>query len=251
MDTARYYLVTVIVALATVGVWAGGRWVWLGIGTLPVLLVLDLALPQDHAVRRVRSRALANVPVYLHVPLLGVLWVLFFRLVHGWVTGAQAVTGAQITGAVLSVGWIGALPTVPITHELWHRRHWFPRMLAKIGSTAYLDPNRDVGHNLTHHIDLCTPVDSDTPLRGQNIYRFVWQASYGSWRDGVRTSIMALRKRDLSVFHPRNAVYIELALLGALFVTAYLVAGGRGLLVTALATGFSKLLAEEIGRAHV
>jgi hypothetical protein len=116
--------------------------------------------------------------------------------------------------------------------------------LAKVGGTFYLDPNRDVGHKLTHHIDLCTPADSDTPARGQNIYAFMWQASYGSWKDGVMTSVTALRKRDMSIFHPKNALYIELGLLVALGVATALAAGLPGLLASAGALLFAKLLVE-------
>lgn len=244
MDTARYYSVTLVVSLTILGIWADGIWVWLGIATLPVLLLLDIALPPDHGSRRVSSRLLVNVPVYLHVPLMLVLWAVFLDRLHGWSSGVADPHVGQTIGAILSVGWIGALPNVPVTHELWHRRHWVPRTLAKIGSTFYLDPNRDVGHNLTHHIALCTPEDSDTPARGQNIYKFMWQASYGSWRDGVATSLLALRKRDRSVFHYKNAVYIEMALLGALTAAVYVAAGIRGCFICAATTIFSKLLAE-------
>lgn len=251
MGVLRYYLVTVVVATAVAGLWLGGGWVWLGIGTFPVLMAFDILLPPDHKIRNIRTPFLAEVPLYLHLPLLVTLWALFLMRIGDWV-GADMwmslaggpVSTSQVIGMILSVGWIGAVPNLPIAHELMHRRHWLPRAVAKMYSIVYLDPNRDVGHKLTHHIDLCTPDDSDTPRRGQSIYSFMWQASYGAWKDGVVTSVDSLRKRDLSILHPKNAVYIEIGLLGALGAAAFWVAGLMGVVASAFAMVFSKLLVE-------
>ncbi|HTK64754.1 MAG TPA: xylene monooxygenase [Pseudonocardia sp.] len=247
MDALRYYLATMVVGVAMLGLWLGGGWVWLGIGTFPVLMALDLILPSDHGIRTVHTRTgriVANVPAFVHVPLMVGLWALFLLQLGRWASGDSTLSILNLVGMILSVGWVGAVPGLPVAHELMHRRHWAPRALAKIGGTFYLDPNRDVGHKLTHHIDLCTPADSDTPSRGQNIYTFMWQASYGSWKDGAMTSVMALRKRDLSIFHPKNAVYVELGLIGLLAAATALVAGAPGLVAAAGAMLFAKLLVE-------
>ncbi|MDI3313810.1 MAG: fatty acid desaturase [Mycobacterium sp.] len=250
MDALRYYLVSLVSGVALAGLWLGGGWVWAGIATFPILMFLDIVLPADHKVRNIRVPWLAEVPLYLHLPLLAALWALFALRLGAW-TGHTTVAlpggtvgAAGVVGMVLSVGWIGAVPNLPIAHELMHRRALFPRAVAKVYSTVYLDPNRDVGHKLTHHLDLCTEKDSDTPRRGQSIYAFMWQASYGAWKDGVVTSVTSLRKRDLSVFHPKNAVYLELGLLALLFAAVYAVAGPAGLVPAAAAMVFSKLLVE-------
>jgi len=244
MDTARYYVVTFMVAMSVIGIWIGGPWAWVGIATFPVLLVLDVVLPPDHASRSVRSAVLVNVPVYLHVPLMVALWgAMLFRLSQ-WHEGVLSLSGGELAGIILSVGLMGAVPNVPVTHELMHRRHPVPRALAKVGTTFFMDPNRDVGHRLTHHLELCTPADSDTPTRGQSIYSFMWQAAYGAWKDGVTTSLMALRKRDLSFFHWKNALYVELGLSLGLAALTAAVSGWGGLAVAGGALLFAKLLGE-------
>jgi hypothetical protein len=250
MDILRYYVVSLVVGVTAAGLWFGGGWVWAGIATFPILLSLDIVLPADHKVRAIGAAWLAEIPLYLHLPLLVAVWTLFALRLGAW-TGHTSVplpggtvNAAGVVGMVLSVGWIGAVPNLPIAHELMHRRSLFPRAVAKVYGTVFLDPNRDVGHKLTHHLDLCTEADSDTPRRGQSIYAFMWQASYGAWKDGVLTSVNSLRKRDMSVFHPKNAVYVEVGLLAALFVAIYAAAGLIGLAVAAAAMVFSKLLAE-------
>jgi hypothetical protein len=246
MDTARYYLATLVVGLAALGVHLGGLWAWVGIATLPVLTVLDAILPPDYRMRSVKSESLTNLPLYLHVPLMVGLWACFLDQLRQWHEGTVTLSWPVLLGMVLSVGWLGAVPNVPITHEMMHRRHWLPRALSKLLNTFYLDPNRDVGHKLTHHIELCTPADSDTPTRGQTIYSFMWQATYGAWRDGVMTSLMALRKRDLSFFHPRNALYVEFGLLGVLVGVTWAAAGWPGLAVAAATAVLSKLFTEGV-----
>lgn len=243
MDYLRYYIVNLVVGAAVAGLALGGNWFWLGIGTFPVLLALDVMLPADYRKRHIRSGLLADLPLYLHLPLMATLWWLFLSRLGGSAT-EEVLTSSQVIGMVLSVGWVGAVPTLPIAHELMHRRHWFPRWVAKIYSTVYLDPNRDMGHILTHHIDLDTAADSDTPRRGQSIYAFVWQASYGSWRDSVMISVRSLRKRGLSLWSPRNSLYVTIGLLGALFGAVFFSAGERGVVVALSAMVSSKILVE-------
>lgn len=247
MDVIRYYSVTLLMALAILGIGLGDNWVWLGIGTFQVLMALDLLMAPDHRTRNVNSpiaRALATVPLHVHVPLMFVLWGLFLVRLGQWRDGSSSVTFVDVVGMVLSVGWIGAVPNVPVMHELMHRRHWYPRALAKVCTTFCLDPNRDIGHRLTHHIDLCTPADSDTPTRGQTTYSFMWQASYGAWKDGVTTTLTALRKRDRSFFHWKNSLYLEISLMGLLIAFTLWMAGIPGLVAATVTSFFSKLLLE-------
>jgi hypothetical protein len=247
MDYLRYYLGPAITALAVVGLALGGNWVWLGIGVFPFLLVLDVVLPADLRNRSIRYTSLGDAPLYLHFPLLVGLWALFLTRLGDWTDGSAAsgdLSAWQVLGMALSVGWIGAVPTLPIQHELMHRRHWFPVALSKVMGTVNLDPNRDVGHKLTHHLDLCTAVDSDTPRRGQNIYSFMWQAASGAYKDAVLTNRDSMRKRNLPVLHPKNSLYVELGLLGALLGASVLMSGLSGLGVVLATMLFSKVLTE-------
>ena len=42
MFALRYYITTVTVFAAVAGLALGGWWVWLGLGTFPVLMALDV-----------------------------------------------------------------------------------------------------------------------------------------------------------------------------------------------------------------
>jgi len=239
-----------MVAVAVAGLWLGGGWVWAGIATFPVLLVLDVILPPDHKVRHVRVPWLAEAPLYLHLPLLIALWTLFALRLGAWTGHAVVrlpggtVSAAGVAGMVLSVGLIGAIPGLPIAHELMHRRARFPIELARVYDTFSLETNADTGHVLGHHLFLDTPADSDTPVRGQSIYSFMWQAWWGKRRSVWQASVSSLRKRGKSVLHPKNPIYVEIALLAVLFGSMYAVAGLAGVGLAVAAMVFSMLLAE-------
>lgn len=250
MDSVRYYMATVMVAVAVAGLWLGGGWVWAGIAMFPILLVLDVILPPDHRMRHVRVPWLADAPLYLHLPLVLCLWTLFGLRLGAWSghLGVQlpggTVGAAGVVGMVLSVGLIGAIPGLPISHELMHRRARFPIELARVYDTFSLETNADIGHVLGHHLYLDTPADSDTPVRGQSIYSFMWQAWWGKRQSCWSASVNALHKRGKSLWHPKNPIYVEIGLLGVLFGLMYVAAGPAGVVLAVPAMVFSMLLAE-------
>ncbi len=246
MDVLRYYAANLVMGIAILGFALGGQWGWLGLGTFGVLLVFDVALPPDHNPRRVNvPRWVMDIPLWIHVVLMGVLWTLFLVRLSQWQAG-DGVSGWDVLAMSATCAWIGFIPNVPVAHELFHRRHGFPIAVGKVLNTFFLDPNRDVAHRTTHHLDLCTPEDPDTPYRGQSMYSFVWQASVGAFKDGIVGNWRSLRKRELPLFHYRNALYVELGFLGILGAVAWLAASWQGMSVVYGTSFASKLILEGV-----
>jgi len=65
MDYLKYYVAVLIQLAGYGGFLLGGNYIWLGVATLPIMAVLDSILPIDLAKRRMSSRAIANIPVWL------------------------------------------------------------------------------------------------------------------------------------------------------------------------------------------
>lgn len=246
MDALRYYLVPAMTLTGVVGFVLGGEFVWLGFGTFPVLLLLDIALPSD---RKMRARGIsfaANFAIYLQLPLLIGLYLAFANSVNSGtdpILDGQAA-GWQIAGSIASLAWLSAVPTLPVAHELMHRRHWFPRAVAKGLSAFYGDPNRDIAHIVTHHVHLDTGKDSDTPLRGQTIYSFVLSATWGSYKDTWEKQAEILSRLGHSKGSWRNAMWLQLVLVGAIIAVMTVLAGPIAGLVTVAAMFFAKMLVE-------
>ncbi len=248
LDTLRYYLIPATTLCGVIGFLIGGNAVWLGLATFPVLLLFDVVLPRDEARRHGVVPFLADLALYLHVGLIVMLYAAFVASVH---RGLNSLTGpdstTQIIGSLLSLGWLSAVPNLPVAHELMHRRHWLPRRLAQIASTFYADPNRDVGHVMTHHIHLDTARDCDTPYRGETLYSFVFRATFGSYSDAWSCEARNLRRSGSSAWNWRNRLWQQLALLALPPVLCALYAGpvaaavciGAMLMGKALVEGFN------------
>ncbi len=246
MDTLRYYIGPLITSIAVVGFLIGGNYVWLGLVSFPFLLALDVALPPDLAERKVGSPIWLDIPLYLHLVLMIVLYAAFLS---GVVAGSIVLSGpgslSQVLGCIVTIGWFSAVPTTPVAHELSHRRHWFPRRFSlTVLATMSGDPNRDIGHVRTHHIYLGSSKDSDTAPRGQTIYEFMFRAARGGYVDALYWEAEALRRRGLSPWNWRNRAYQGLMLALALPGICWFVAGPMAMLVCLAAVLVAKLLLE-------
>lgn len=245
MDVLRYYLGPLTTLGGVVGFLLGGPWVWLGVGGFPLLLALDLLLPPDHARRTMKPGFAADLPLYLHVIFLVALYPAFLYSV---VSGINSLTGPgaglQFAGSFLSIGWLSAVPNVPVVHEFWHRRNHFQQTMGRFCNIFFMDLNRDVGHVKTHHLYLDTKRDSDTAERGDNVYRFVLRASIGSYLDAIHSEAALLRRRNLSPWNWRNRNYQQIALLIGLPAVCAIVGGPMAAMVCVAAMLMGKILAE-------
>jgi hypothetical protein len=244
MDTLRYYIIPLITLTAVVGFGLGGEWVWLGAATFPVLAVFDILLPNDYKPRNIAFPWLADLALYLQLPLMIALYTFFIIGVRSG--GINLLSLPQAVGCFLSIMWISMVPTLPVAHEFLHRRHWFPRRVAQILCTFFGDPNRDIGHNISHHIWLDTPKDSDTPRRGQTMYAFSVQATLGAYKDAIRHEAETLRRQGLSPWNWRNRNYQEVLLLAALLGIVWGFAGPLAALVTFLSEATCKFALEAL-----
>ncbi|MDY6930190.1 MAG: alkane 1-monooxygenase [Pseudomonadota bacterium] len=241
MDTLRYYLVPLITMAGVVGFYLGGGWVWLGAATFPVLLILDAVLPKDYSERKVNP-FLADLALYLQLPLLITMYGLLIVGIGEGLIELNEPT--QFLGSVISLAWLSGLPTLPVSHELMHRRHWLPRRMAQLLGMFYANPVGDVAHVNTHHLELNTPLDSDTPYRGQTIYSFVVSASIGSVKDAVKIEAETLRRKGKSPWHLSNRMYQYVVLLLVLPGVVTFLGGPAAGMVTIISMALSEVIVE-------
>ncbi len=243
MDYLRYYLANIIVLVGIVGFLLGGSWVWLGIATYIPLLICDLLAKPDLKVRDVTIPRLVEIPLYLHVVLMVLLYAAFFN----WLTtleNANSVPLHVLFGAVISLGWFGAVPNLPVNHELMHRRNKIDRLLADFLGTFYADPSRDVAHLHTHHIHLGTQQDSDTAYRGETMYSFALRATIGSLKDFFKIEKERCKKKGLSLLSPRGRIFRASVQLFILFGLAAWFGGLLGIILTIGSVLVAKTLVE-------
>ena len=82
MDALRYYVTPLVTTVGIAGFVMGGPWVWLGASTFLALMTLDIILPSDTAMRRIRFGFAADFPLYLQLPLMLGLYAAFISGVN-------------------------------------------------------------------------------------------------------------------------------------------------------------------------
>lgn len=218
MDYLRYYFGTVLVCIAIGGFIQGGHWVWVGVGLLIPITILDVLAKPDLKMRKINHPFIVNIPLYLHLFFMIGLYASFVHWVNTTVQATGSIPIIDMVGAVFSLGLLGAMPNVPVTHELLHRRD-FGRHIATLLATFFLDPTRDVAHIHNHHINLATPEDSDTARRGETIYTYMFRASFGSYKDFIHAEREKSKKTNKSIWSPSGrlvrAIVQVLILIGA------------------------------------
>tara|TARA_R110000787_G_C13347248_1_gene438782 strand:- start:2 stop:1120 length:1119 start_codon:yes stop_codon:yes gene_type:complete len=238
MDYLKYWTPVGVLAAAFAGMIAGGNWVWVGIISFPVLAVLDSVLPRDYSQRKMSNATLANIPIWI----CAILPLLLFG-VMAWQVSLGQLTGWQMFGAVMSVAWMGVIPLVPASHELYHMRSPVARAIGHYVQLCYLDCTRDIGHVINHHIDVATTEDGDTAPRGKDLYSFTGKALIESTIFAQKMEGQALKKKGLSPWNIRHRGYRALLALAVFHVVMFVIGGW-------LAVGLA-LAAQIVARAWV
>lgn len=242
-DYLRYYLGPACVAVGVAGFGIGGTWMWAGFATYFALAVVDIVLPRDEAVRRIRVGWVADLALYVHTALMLALYATFvWRAAADG--GAEAWSAFEIVGAVSSLAWLSAVPNLPAQHELLHRRDPFSLACAFVCGALYGDPLRGLPHIHGHHIHLGTPDDADTAWRGETMYTFPFRASWASYRDSWRLEADRLARLGRPVLGPGNRCMRAIVLEIMMFIGVGLYAGWPTMLVMLAGVAASKLLLE-------
>lgn len=215
-DYAKYYVGPVSQVLAAIGFILGGNYVWIGIALFPTMVILDAILPRDYSVRKMKSRALAYIPIWI-VTLFGP----GLYLVMAWSVAHHSLTTWQLVGSSLSCLWLSVLPFVPAVHELYHAPGSIGRSFARYTSVAFFDCTRLESHVTGHHLHVATSVDTDTASRGETLYGFALRAVIGTIKQSIVTENALLRKRGLSRWSPQSklvrAVFAQIVFFAILY----------------------------------
>ena len=227
-DYARYYLPWLMQCAAALGIVSGGLWTWAGFATLPVLALVDALLPVDLEPRRMRHRALANVPIWLCAVSGPALYLL-----GAWKIGTGDLSAVGVAGVVASTAWLTVVPLVSAAHELYHQRGMLAQFVGTYVQVCYLDCTRSIAHMIGHHIHVGTARDSDTARRGVSLYAFTPRAIVESTKETWRIENEALIKRGYGAWNWRHRFY-RAVLAQIIFQAIVFALGGLAAVAAAL-----------------
>jgi xylene monooxygenase subunit XylM len=224
IEVVRCFLPVCLVALATVGIFLGGSWVWAGMAGVAVVVLADNLAGVDSKTHTRFPGWLYTFVLYLPLPVIWSMWYVFAQQIAGDSTS----TGERLI-SLGTVAFLTTLGALPAAHELSHRKDWPAMVYARIYSALLGLPMYDIYHIHGHHIDVGTVKDHDTPKRGQTIYSFVYPSLFKSLRAAVGIERARLAKLGHGVFWWRGRVFESVCLLGAWFGAFIYFAGLEGI----------------------
>jgi alkane 1-monooxygenase/p-cymene monooxygenase len=229
LDYLKYYLAPLTQVISLWGLVMGGDYVWIAIASFPLMALLDSLLPLDLSPRRMKSKALAFVPVWLSTLLGPALYVAL-----AWSLAHHQLTAAQIAGAIIGTAWLSVVPLVASAHELYHARGKIGKTVGRYAQVCFLDATRMEAHVVGHHIDVGTAADSDTARRGETLYGFAPRAVFHSTIQAQKFISDALAKKGYGRWSIRHALW-RAVLAQILFQSLLYWIGGWSAVAAALA----------------
>ncbi len=136
-----------------------------------------------------------------------------------WAITADHLEPLGKAGLFFAAGlWFGQVSNAN-AHELIHRSS---RGLHRLGMWVYITMlfgHHTSAHVLVHHRHVATHADPNTSRKGESLYRYIWRAWVGSFREGYRAEAARLRKIDRPAWRNPYFVYVAgaMACVGAAF----------------------------------
>lgn len=204
----RYLMAYILPALVLVGFWLQGFWLFIPILYLYGLLpLLELVLPAStdnltaEQERQTAQNPLFDWVLYLAVPIqFGVL--LCFLLV------APSLQGAELLGAVASMGLMCGSFGINIGHELGHRTSSHEQLMAKLLLLTSLNMHFFIEHNRGHHRRVATGEDPASARFGEGLYPFWWRSIRDGYQSAWQLEVRRLNKRGQRWFSPHNQMLV-------------------------------------------
>jgi alkane 1-monooxygenase len=243
---------------------SGGPWLWLFAGLVVVFPSLDNVLADDRYHPAYQQSWLLNALLYLNLPILLLLTVLFGYLISGsdplslgLISGQTFgfdlaarrgnITTVELVTSGLALGLFYGAAGINVAHELIHRLNRPLDLLFGRWLLAFTwDTTFAIEHIHGHHVHVATMTDPATARRGEYILKFVLRSTVQSFTNAFRHEAMRLAKAGRSAFGFHNKAltgqFMSLAIAGLY----YLLAGWWGVAVFLMLAANGKLYLEAV-----
>jgi alkane 1-monooxygenase len=204
-------------ALIAIGAIWGGLWI-----AAAVIYLTAMTSLLDRLIKRESPAGEAAFDNVLSI-LLALSHLLLLPLVV-WTLTADHIEPLGKVGVFFAAGlWFGQVSNAN-AHELIHRSR---RGLHRLGMWVYITMlfgHHTSAHVLVHHRHVATHADPNTSRKGEGLYRYIWRAWTGSFREGYRAEAARLAKIGRPAWRNPYVVYVGGAL--ACLALAFLIGGG-------------------------
>ncbi len=214
-------------ALALIGLWLGGPWLFLPVLWFSLIAaLLDAAVPEDRRFA-VPDGGLGHR---------GLVWFVFPPLLALLLYGLHRVSAGgllwwEVVGVVLALGLVNGGIGLTAAHELIHRRAAWERGLGVALSSLVLWALFRIEHVHGHHRTVGTPDDPTTAKLGESLYAYLPRSILGSIREAWAIEAERLAKQGKPLFGAGNRMLHYAAIHLASVLAVWVLFGPFALLV--------------------
>ena len=242
MTYLRFGLINLFQITALCLMLFGGHWLWLFAGFVVVFPVLDNLLEEDRAQPAYGQMWILNGLLYLNLPVLILLSVVFGFMISstdpislaatvkhtlGLDLAARriAIDTMELTVAGLALGLFYGAAGINVAHELIHRSDRpFDRVVGRWLLAFTWDTSFAIEHIHGHHVNVATSLDPATARRGEYILSFVVRSTVKGFLNAFRHEARRLAKAGKSAIGFGNRAlrgqFMSLAIAGFYFLHA-------------------------------
>jgi len=202
MNFLRYCSSSLLLLVTAVGLALGGIWQGLGLFVVLGIAIVDAFLPKDFSSHPLKSSLIGDAVLMLYPLCFLVLYAVYADRLNLFLS--EAAMG-NVLAAFLIVSFVTAITFLPIIHELMHRTGWVfavgTAFVALFGA-AYMSNS----HLHVHHVDTNTPDDTETPVRGENVWRFILRAVKGQHQKSWKIEKNIMQSKGIRGWSLRNRI---------------------------------------------
>ncbi len=208
----RYIWAYIVPATATLGIYLGDTYVFLGIAYIFLIHpILDKTLSQWS--KKTEEHILAS-EILLHATLPTQLFFIFFSLYifeQRW----ENLSTLETAGFILSLGGATGAFGITAAHELIHRKNIWSYYCGAALLTTVLYVHFTIEHVLGHHKEVATPDDPATSRKNEWVYTFYFKSIIGGLLSSIRIAFQRNLISRIAAFF--GVQFVLIALISFIF----------------------------------
>ncbi|WP_439153103.1 alkane 1-monooxygenase [Winogradskyella sp.] len=248
MKDLKYLAAFSIPAVAFLGLYLKGYWVWATpVFAFVCIPVLELIFPvdtknlkADEAEHQLKKKVFDWL-LYLNLPLVYGLIILALYTVS---TGGLATY--ELMGLILSVGIVLGVNGINVGHELGHRQTTNERFIGKALLLPSFYMHFYIEHNYGHHLNAATPEDPATARYNQSVYSFWFTSAIRQYFSAWKIQLKLLKNNGQSFFSFKNDMFWYLIIQVAYIIAVILVFGKLAMIFAILSGIVGFILLETV-----
>lgn len=174
--------------------------------------------------------------LYLIVPLQYLMLIVFLFSLKD-----ENLSWVDITGRIMSMGFLCGIFGINVAHELGHRVNRFEQLLAKslLLTSQYI--HFFIEHNKGHHKNVATHEDPSSGRYNESVFAFYPRTIIFSYISALKIANNEMQKKGKTAFSLQNEM-IQVQLLQLIFLTVILFVFGWKILLFYLAAALMGIL---------